>query len=316
MIDLKMVSPSLARDLSHLYGSFHYESSLKEDPLSFVRPFAKDRRAAEIMGVFASTVAVGNVQTIRGSLDKLLKRMNGDPRGFVEGFKADHWRDVLYPWQHRWIRADQMSFLALRLREVYSRYNGGLEEVFLEGAQQAGAEPTLQFAGGLDTLSRSLRWGSTNNAPTIYEPPPGYLKLFPSPMSANRPVCKRLTLFVRWMVRQGFPDMGLWRKVSPSILHIPLDTHVYWIAYHMGLTHRRTKTWRTVVEVTEMLRGLDAADPIRFDFALAHTGISGDCPKTRDLRVCGQCALRPDCDLWRPLSRPRTGRAGSRPRSK
>jgi uncharacterized protein (TIGR02757 family) len=306
---LLKVSPLLARELFCLDGNFHYESSIQVDPLSFVLPFAKDRRAAEIMGVFASTVAVGNVQTIRKSLDDLLRRMNGDPRGFVEGFRADHWREILYPWQHRWIRADQMSFLALRLREVYSRYKGGLEEVFLEGASQAGAEPASQFAGGLDTLSKALRWGSTNSAPTVYEPPPGYLRLFPSPLSPNRPVCKRLTLFVRWMVRKETPDMGLWTKVSPSILHIPLDTHVYWIAYHIGLTRRKTKNWRTVVEVTEKLRGLDAADPVRFDFALAHTGISGDCPKTRDLRVCGQCALRPDCDLWRPI-RPRRGRAG------
>ena len=82
-------------------------------------------------------------------------------------------------------------------------------------------------------------------------------------------------------------------------LRIPLDQHVYWIAYHLGLTSRRTRSWAAVEEVTEALRRIDPVDPIRYDFVLCHTGISGDCPKQRDLRVCGPCVVRPDCLLWR-----------------
>ncbi|EQD74697.1 hypothetical protein B1A_04348, partial [mine drainage metagenome] len=90
-----------------------------------------------------------------------------------------------------------------------------------------------------------------------------------------------------------------WHRVPTGELRIPLDLHVYWIAYHLGLTRRRTRTWATVEEVTEALRRIDPVDPVRFDFVLCHTGISGDCPKRRDLSVCGPCAVRPDCRLWR-----------------
>ncbi len=292
------ISPDLGEHLDSLASNFHYDSSLTVDPVAFVQRFQRDPRAAEIVGVLSSTVAVGNVLSIRRNLTGLLQRLGEDPRGFVEAFPKNRWRTVLAPWKHRWIRADQMGFLLLRLREIYENYSRGLEEVFLEKSGGIPLEPTY-FGQGLDALSRALRWGSTNRQHTFYEPPPGYLQLFPTPIGpGSRPVCKRLALFTRWMVRQHTPDLGLWRRVPPSILHVPLDTHVYWISYHMGLTRRKTRTWKTVEEITGHLRGFDPEDPIRFDFALAHTGISGDCPKKPVLTVCGKCALRPDCDLW------------------
>lgn len=292
------VSRHLGRDLERLARSFHYEESLKVDPLNFVMPFRRDKKASEIMGIIASTVAVGNVLTIRNDITTLLAKMNGDPRGFVEGFKEVNWRTQFGMWKHRWIRGEQMAFLLVRMKEIYSNYGGGLEEVFTSGL--GGEAPTPDnFAKGLDAISNALRWGSTDQRHTFYEPPPDYLKLFPTPMADSSPVCKRLNLFLRWMVRTERPDLGLWRLVSPSVLHIPLDTHVYWISYHMGLTRRKTRNWKTVVEITTKLREYDPIDPIRFDFALAHTGISGDCPKRADISVCKPCALRPDCDMWR-----------------
>jgi uncharacterized protein (TIGR02757 family) len=101
------------------------------------------------------------------------------------------------------------------------------------------------------------------------------------------------------MVRERYPDLGQWRRVPTGELRVPLDFHVHWIAYHLGLTARRTKSWAAVEEVSEALRRIDPMDPVRFDFVLCHTGISGDCPKERDIKVCGPCAVRPDCDLWR-----------------
>jgi uncharacterized protein (TIGR02757 family) len=105
------------------------------------------------------------------------------------------------------------------------------------------------------------------------------------------------------MTRGVYPDLGVWTRVSPETLRIPLDLHVHWIAYHLGLTQRRSRTWATVEEVTQALRRIDAVDPVKYDFVLCHTGISGDCPKTRDEAVCGPCAVRPDCRLWRGAKR-------------
>ena len=311
-------SPRLARDLERLAQRFPYDRSLPDDPLSLVQPFAAHPRSAEIVGVFAATMAVGNVQTILGSLRSLLDQVGPDPAAFIERFDPVGWRDRLHPWKHRWIRWDQMGFLALRLHEIYRRYPGGLESVFRAGMEEGGGSPEQAFAGGLDALSRALRWGSLDQSPTFYEPPAGYLNLFPSPLAPGRPTCKRLALFVRWMVRTAPPDLGLWRSIPPSVLHVPLDTHVYWIAKHVGLTDRKTRTWPTVTQITRALRVLDPNDPVRFDFALAHTGISGDCPKHRDAEVCGRCALRPDCDLWQGrggLRRASRGRDRASPRT-
>ena len=163
------------------------------------------------------------------------------------------------------------------------------EEVFAEGFARE-----QEFSHGLDAFARALRNGTGAALPR------GYAHLFPSPLDASKSACKRLTLFVRWMVRTEYPDLGVWTGVSPSVLRIPLDQHVFWIAYHLGLTQRRTRNWATVEEVTSALRRIDPLDPVKYDFVLCHTGISGDCPKQRDLSVCGPCAVWTDVNASRP----------------
>jgi uncharacterized protein (TIGR02757 family) len=297
-------SPTLGPHLEELARRFPYERSLAWDPVRFLQPYRGRKQSAEILGLVASTVAIGHVKAIKASLEALLDRIGPDPEGFLESFPVRDWRTHLAPWRHRWIRADQMGFLFLRLRELYAAFPGGLEEVFRQGLGPEG-----DFAPGLSALSRALREGSSEGAPARPEPPAGYRALFPDPAGAGRPACKRLCLFVRWMVRRPPPDLGVWRSVSPAILRIPLDTHVYWIARHLGLTKRRTRGWRTVEEITQALRTFDPQDPVRYDFVLAHTGISGDCPKARDPGICGSCAVQPDCDLWRGRPRRGAGRA-------
>ncbi|HEV2429580.1 MAG TPA: DUF2400 family protein, partial [Thermoplasmata archaeon] len=188
-----------------------------------------------------------------------------------------------------WIRGDQMGYLAYRLHETYAA-SESLEEVYRSGRSFAG-----DFSGGIAAIARALRSPPTERRAA----PPGYDRLFPDPLGRSRSPCKRITLFVRWMVRREAPDLGLWTRVDPGELRIPLDQHVYWIAYHLGLTQRKSRSWATVEEVTEALRAVDRDDPIKYDFVLCHTGISGDCPKERDLAICGPCAVRPDCLLWR-----------------
>jgi uncharacterized protein (TIGR02757 family) len=120
--------------------------------------------------------------------------------------------------------------------------------------------------------------------------------LLPHPGRSS--ACKRLNLFVRWMVRgPDGVDFGLW-EVPASALVIPLDTHVHRIGGLIGLTRRKDLSWRTAEDVTRRLRSLDPGDPVRFDFALSHLGISGDCPSRRDDRKCRPCPLKPICRHW------------------
>lgn len=280
-------SPELPAHLRALYASFPFDRSLAQDPVSCVRPYAGNRRAAEVAGLVAATLAVGNTTAIRRAFG-VFAAQAGDLPEFVAKTNSKNWSRRLPGFTHRWIRGAQLGFLALRLRAIYERYDS-LEDVFLEGWNDDGGG----FAGGLSSLSRALR-GTGEDGP---DPPRGYARLFPSPDEAS--ACKRMVLYVRWMVRSGYPDLGLWLRVPTGELRVPLDQHVHWIAYHVGLTQRRTRGWATVEEVTEALRRVDPVDPVRFDFVLCHTGISGDCPKERDLSVCGPCSLRPDCRLWR-----------------
>jgi uncharacterized protein (TIGR02757 family) len=281
-------TPELPQHLEALYRAFPFDRSLADDPISVVRPFATNPRSAEVAAVFAAVLAIGNTTAIRGTVARLGAIADGDFAGFVSDLPDPERRRRLAPFRHRWIRGDQVAYLARVLGEYYGRH-GSLEETFMEGFSASG------FAGGIDALARTLRGGAAR----LGRPPPGYRNLFPSPLEAPRSPCKRLTLFVRWMVRDRYPDLGLWRRVPTGELRVPLDLHVHWIAYHIGLTPRRTRSWAAVEEVSEALRRVDPIDPTRYDFVLCHTGISGDCPKERDLAVCGPCTLRPDCLMWR-----------------
>ncbi|HXW66970.1 MAG TPA: DUF2400 domain-containing protein [Thermoplasmata archaeon] len=282
-------SPELPQHLEQLYGRFPFDRSLAEDPISAIRPLARGPRRAEIAGIVGATLAIGNTTAIRGAITRIAALAEGDLASWVDPATARERARRLQGFRHRWIRGDQLDHL-FRVLTDYYRQHASLEDAFLAGWATGG------FSGGLAGLAGTLRGdGSAGRSPA----PRGYRALFPSPFDPSASACKRLTLFVRWMVRERYPDLGIWRRVPTGELRIPLDQHVHWIAYHLGLTARRTRNWRTVEEVTEALRRIDPLDPVRYDFVLCHTGISGDCPKERDLAVCGPCSVRPDCRLWR-----------------
>jgi uncharacterized protein (TIGR02757 family) len=279
-------SPGFPQHLEALYARFPFDRSYDDDPISEVRPLARDRRTAEVAGVFASTLAIGNTTAIRRAIADLARRCDGDVGRLVEPGWAEERTRRLRGFRHRWIRGDQLDHLAGTLSAFYGD-EASLEGPFVRGLEDGG------FARGVDALARILR------GPPRAPPPPGYRALFPSPLDPGRSPSKRLTLFVRWMVRRQYPDLGVWTAVPTGELRVPLDQHVHWIAYHLGLTARRSRSWAAVEEVSEALRRIDPIDPVRYDFVLCHTGISGDCPKERDLSVCGPCSVRPDCLLWR-----------------
>ncbi|MGC4115865.1 MAG: DUF2400 family protein [Myxococcales bacterium] len=130
----------------------------------------------------------------------------------------------------------------------------------------------------------------------VLGPMRGFHHLLPEPERGG--ACKWLLLLLRWMVRGG-PcdpiDLGLWKGVPTSALVIPLDTHVARIALNLGLTRRSDLSWATAEDVTASLRQLDPEDPVRYDFALCHHGMSGACPRRRSKEACGPCRLAPHC---------------------
>jgi endonuclease III len=109
-------------------------------------------------------------------------------------------------------------------------------------------------------------------------------------------------------------DLGVWRGVPPAALVVPLDTHVHRVARALGLTRRRDASWRTAEEITAGLRRIDPDDPVRFDFALCHLGMSGRCPARRDPARCAECVLAAECrGRARGPARPARLTSGTRP---
>jgi len=242
------------------------EERLARDPLSIVRA-ARDPEAAALL---AASLAFGNVATIRASATAAIEAFEG-ARGPPRGFR------------HRWIGARDLGGLFRAIRRARDRH-GSLEALFARGDDPAAED----VGAALDAFAEALR----GPAPA---PPLRFLLPRPSDGSA----CKRPLLFLRWVVRrEGATDLGLWRRVDPSRLVVPLDTHVHRIAYWLGFTSRRTPSWRAALDVTRALRRFDRLDPVRFDFALSHLGIARDCPRRPVRERCGRCPLQPWCRAW------------------
>ena len=130
-------------------------------------------------------------------------------------------------------------------------------------------------------------------------PTRGLEHLLPDPR--RRSACKRLLLFLRWMVRpDDGVDLGLWSQIPTRALLIPLDVHLFRIARNLGLSARRSAGWAMAEEVTARLREVDADDPVKLDFALCHLGISRACPSRRDPVKCASCQIRHACIRWHP----------------
>jgi hypothetical protein len=150
----------------------------------------------------------------------------------------------------------------------------------------------IRSAGGLEASARTRR---------------GAAHILPDPAKASG--CKRLLLYLRWMIRpDDGVDLGLWREVPASVLLVPVDTHVHKLARNLGLTERRAQSWQTAEEITAALRSYDAADPARFDFSLCHLGMLQRCPSRRDPVRCEGCGVQNVCRHWWGLSaRPQGG---------
>jgi uncharacterized protein (TIGR02757 family) len=131
---------------------------------------------------------------------------------------------------------------------------------------------------------------------------PGLRFLLPGSSEDGQGAIKRVALYLRWMIRpRDGVDLGAFRAFEPALtpakLIIPLDTHIERIGRYLGLTDRKTGGLRTATEITAALARLCPEDPLVYDLALCHLGISGRCPKKRDVKICADCQIRSVCRL-------------------
>jgi len=260
---------------------------LANDPLSFPRSFtgSPDREAAAFLG---AGLAYGRVASIRASLADLFRRLPEGPAAFIRNFDMRRDGHRFDGFVHRFNTGSDIALLCRVLRAMVEEA-GSLESFFLAGDDPASPDVGPALAA---FSARALALASTLRR---RPPAPGFRYLFPSPAGGS--ACKRLCMLLRWLCRSDDGvDLGLWRGVSPARLVVPLDTHIARISRLLGLSTRSTPDWKMALQVTAGLRRLDPEDPVRFDFPLAHLGISEGCTG-RPGEVCVPCPVAGLCAL-------------------
>jgi uncharacterized protein (TIGR02757 family) len=276
----------LGSRLDALYHGFNHSASFN-DPIELVRPYRtpEDR---EVAGFIASALAFGNVAAVMRSVRDALARLGSSPAAFVRGFEPERDASAFDTFVHRWTRGRDLAALVWVLRGMME------QERSIEGFFAAGDDPAWpDVTGGLESFSRRAMtldltrvYGRARRGRT------GVAYFFSRPSSGG--ACKRLNLYLRWMVRRDHVDLGVWSRVTPARLVVPLDTHVIRLGQCLRLTRYRSPGWRMASDITASLRRLDPADPVRFDFSLCHVGMMSSCGfgvKQRDT----QCPLRGVC---------------------
>ena len=279
--------------LDRLYAT-RSQAHLANDPLSFCHRYGspEDR---EIVGLIASCFAYGNVKIILRNLATIFDKMGPSPRKFVEEFDPERGRALFAGFKHRFNDGRDLCALLLAARTMLDEADT-VGEYFL-GCYDRKAEditPSLtEFSAALLAMDYSAVFGSREIPADSYFP-----FFFPSPASGS--ACKRLCMYLRWMVRldDGI-DLGLWHEVSPAKLVIPVDAHIQRISRYLGLTSRKQADWRMAREITAALRELDPADPVKYDFSLCHLGISEGCDG-RDRLRCTACPISELCAAEEP----------------
>lgn len=278
---------AIAPVLDRLADDYERSLVLPRDPVSFVWRY-DDPGDRELVAFLAAGLAFGRVAAIMQSIEALLAIMGARPAAYVRRFDAEAGRSVLAPLVHRWVRGDDLAALLLVLRRLLEGW-GSLEAAFLAGHDAAAPD----VGPGLDAFSRLARSVDVSAAYGGGRPPRARVDyFFPSPRGGA--ACKRLNLFLRWMVRRDRIDPGGWTRVAPSQLVVPLDTHVVRVGRCLGLTRRFSPGWAMACDITEALRAIAPADPVRYDFALCHVGMLGQCGDgTR--QGAAACPLSPAC---------------------
>jgi uncharacterized protein (TIGR02757 family) len=253
------------------------------DPVGLVRPFP-DPYDREVVGLLAALLAYGRVAAIQKAVCQVLASLGDSPsRALREGRHLD---DRLLPrFQYRWTtRADLVGLL-----DAMARMQGA------EGSLGAGLRSRVDAAR--DFRAGLARWAGDLRSWAAGSTPAGRSLRFLLPDPEGPGACKRLHLYLRWMVRadDGI-DLGTWSELlSASMLTVPLDTHWARMGPRLGFTTRRVPGRAMAGEITASLRAIDPADPLRFDFPICHLGIRGHCPATLRVTHCLACPLAPVC---------------------
>jgi uncharacterized protein (TIGR02757 family) len=246
---------ALGARLEAAMSQWHHAEAIADDPLAWARRYA-DPLDREIAGLVAATVAFGRVQQIMENAGRALLPMGERPSVWLRDSGDRALRRCFAGWRHRWATGDELAQLLRAARDVA-----------LTWGSLGAAWSAVRRAEDLDTHDTLRRWVELFDARGLSRDN----SLIPRPDRES--ACKRLHLYLRWMIRCDDVDPGGWSD-DPARLLYPLDTHIHRFALRNGLTRRRAADLRTAREITAQFRRIDPRDPVRYDFAVVRSEIA------------------------------------------
>ena len=277
MRTLKRAVEQLRQVLEKLYDKYNHRRFIPPDPLQFLYRYS-DFADREVVGFLSAALAYGRVEQIEKSLNDLLARMGKSPSAFVKDFgKAG--REILKSFKHRFTTGQDVADLLDILKQVLHS-QGSIEAYFLRGYRQR----DRNIIPALSEFCESLLGIYAQKHGVRASPGLKFLLVSPS----GKSVCKRLNLFLRWMVRSDEVDPGLWQSVHKAKLIVPVDVHIARLCRMLRLYDRKTVSLATAVEITERFAEIEPADPVKYDFALSRIGIMDNCDGNyrQDCKTC------------------------------
>ena len=239
-----------------IYLRFNRDKYIHPDPLEFVLRY-DDPADQEVAGLIASSFALGNVTAILKCVESVLKPL-GRPAAALRMLSGIQLRRRYADFRYRFYSEDDLYMLLAGMQGCLGQYQG-IGHCFQECL-------TKNSMDMVQALSEFVR--------TIHEFGGGTIKLLP--LAEKGSACKRLNLYLRWMVRRDSVDPGPWPGIPASVLIVPMDTHMLRISRRLEITRRKQADMKTAAEVTAFFRTLRPDDPVRYDFSLTRMGIHPD----------------------------------------
>ncbi len=250
----------LKQKLDYLAAKYETVDFIKNDPVQFPHKFSQ-KEDIEISAFLSALFAFGKRELFIKKLNQLFCIMNYQPYEYIlkDDFSAIKNQDFNY----RFIKSDDV-IECLKILKILYQKDGGLEKLFSYSYEQAKnkSASSEMFKCVIDYFYARVK----NNAGQ------GFYFMFPSPDKGG--AMKRMCMFLRWMVRKSDVDFGIWKFMQPSELLIPLDVHVGNISREMGILNRKANDFKSVCEITALLKTLCPDDPIKYDFAMFGYGVN------------------------------------------
>lgn len=234
--------------LDKIYEKYGNKRFIEKDPIKYVHIF-KEPEDMEIVGFITSTISLGRIDQIFRAMDKILSVIGEKPKEFF--MEERNFKGALKNFSYRFFRENDLQNFFERISWIVKNY-GRIKNLFLKHWNK---EKNIKHA--IHNFVSEI--GVKNSF------------LLPDPLKGSP--CKRLNMFIRWMVRGDDVDTGLWSEIETSNLIIPLDTHISKIGRILGLTNRKSNDWKKAEEITNSLKEFDPDDPLKYDFPLCRAGV-------------------------------------------